>query len=143
MKLQKYIYVSLIVVCSALIAVYGAKLVKRASGNKDAGGAKTTCSLAKEIVDVGDVPQGVPVSGVFTLKNTGSKNLLIGNVTPDCHCTVAEWDKNPVPPGQETYIKASYDSKAPGVFQKLVKVEANVEDTPIVLVLRGNVVAGN
>lgn len=140
MKIQKYFYITLIVLCFGLLAVYGSRLVKKIPGNKT-GRATTTFSLAKEIVDLGDVPQNIPASGVFIIKNTGKHELVIRSVTPDCHCTVADWDKTPVPPGQETYIKTSYDSKAPGIFQKLVKVNANVEDSPIVLVLRGNVVA--
>lgn len=143
MKYQKYFYLTLIAACCVLLVVYGSRLVKSLSGTKATKGANTSFSLAKEIVDLGDVPQNIPASGVFTIKNTGKHELVISSVTPDCHCTVADWDRKPVPPGQETYIKTSYDSKAPGVFQKLIKVEANVEDAPIVLVLRGNVVAGD
>lgn len=141
MKPQKHLYLAVSICCLALLAVFGTKWIKNLSGNKTNDTPLTTFSLANDIIDAGDVKQDVPAEAVFEIKNTGSKNLVIDNVAPDCHCTIADWDHKPVPPGQIAYIKTSYDSKSPGIFQKLVKVNANVEDSPIILVLRGNVVA--
>jgi hypothetical protein len=140
MKIQKYIYLLFIAVCIAIMGIYGFRLLQKNSGKKSPSLPQTEFKLAKEIIDLGDVKQHVPANALFAIQNTGKHNLLLESVTPDCHCTAAEWDKNPVPPGGTAFVKTAYDSEVPGVFQKLIKVTANIPDSPIILIIRGNVV---
>lgn len=141
MNIKKYFYPALILTCAIILLAFVPRfLEKTKEGN--AGKGLTTYNLAREIVDMGNVPLNTPADITFAIKNTGSNNLLISNVLPDCHCTVADWDRRPVPPGQTTLVKATYTGNAPGPFQKLIKVTANVQEETIVLIVRG-IVAQN
>jgi Protein of unknown function (DUF1573) len=106
------------------------------------GGSKpllTSAAVEKEIIDLGKLRLNHPADAVFKLTNTGKNNLLIESVAPDCHCTNVVWDDKPVAPGAVTLVKTTYDSSIPGLFQKLIQVNANVEGSPLVLIIRGNV----
>jgi len=59
---------------------------------------------------LGKVDEGQKVAVNFKLKNTGDKPLIIQSVSPSCGCTVAEYPKEPIAPGAEGEIKASFDS---------------------------------
>lgn len=63
----------------------------------------------------------------FRFTNTGTENLIITDVYATCNCTVPEYPKYEIKPGQTDSIKVSYDgsTKRPGVFRKVVTVNYN------------------
>ena len=70
-------------------------------------------------------------------QNISSENLLILQVKSSCHCTVAEWDHNPVEPGKTGVIKISYDAQKEGDFYRIVSVITNfdsMQSIPLALV---------
>jgi hypothetical protein len=75
----------------------------------------------------------------FVFTNTGKAPLLLSNVRSSCGCTVPEWPKEPVKPGDKASIKVSYNTKLPGNFTKTITVYSNTADSPIVLRIKGNV----
>jgi hypothetical protein len=77
--------------------------------------------------DLGKITQGQVVEIVWRLKNTGTKPLVIADVSAGCGCTLAEKPEEPIAPGQEGRIKAKYDSngQSTGMQQKNVTVAAN------------------
>lgn len=88
-------------------------------------------------LNTGNVPFGQPVSQEFRLKNISSENLLILQVKSTCHCTVAEWDYNPIEPGQTGTIKVIYDGEKEGEFYRIVSVSTNfdsMQSIPLALV---------
>jgi hypothetical protein len=88
--------------------------------------------------DFGKIKQGVPVSHEFRFTNSGKVPLVITNVQASCGCTTPDWTKEPVPPGQQGFIKATYNAAAPGIFNKTVTVTANVEQGTV-LSIKGEV----
>ena len=46
-------------------------------------------------------------TATFVLKNTGDVPLLIKDISASCGCTVPEWDKKPIKPGETTEIKVN------------------------------------
>jgi hypothetical protein len=60
--------------------------------------------------DFGSIKQGEILDVSFRFKNTGSKPLIISNVSASCGCTVPEVPKKPYAPGETGVIKASFDS---------------------------------
>ena len=85
----------------------------------------------------GSVPFGQPVSREFRVKNISSENLMILQVKSSCHCTVTEWDHNPIAPGQTSLIKVTYDSQKEGDFYRIVSVSTNfdsMQSIPLALV---------
>lgn len=56
------------------------------------------------------IQQGDKVEHIFHIKNVGDKNLLIGEAHGDCGCTVPEYPKEPVKPGDVAEIKVTFNS---------------------------------
>ncbi len=76
----------------------------------------------------------------FKFKNVGKKPVIIRNVYSTCGCTVPDWSKQPIAPGKEGYVKATYNAKnRPGPFSKNVTVIANTVPAKIILRIKGKV----
>lgn len=90
--------------------------------------------------DFGKIKQGVPVTHEFKFTNTGKTPLVITNVQASCGCTTPDWSKEPIPPGGQGFIKATYNAAAMGAFNKSVTVMANVENGFKQLSIKGEVV---
>ena len=50
--------------------------------------------------DFGEIDQGDAVEYVFKFKNSGTDPLIITNAKGSCGCTVPEWPREPVAPGE-------------------------------------------
>lgn len=75
----------------------------------------------------------------FILKNTGDAPLLIKDISASCGCTVPEWDKNPIKPGDKTEIKVKVTPDATGHFRKTVTVFCNTKKGAIPLSVKSMV----
>ena len=49
------------------------------------------------------------VSCVFTYTNVGEENLVINQAIASCGCTVPEYTKTPIKPGEQGQIKVTYN----------------------------------
>lgn len=93
--------------------------------------------------DFGTITPGSTVSHVFTFKNTGEAPLLISNASASCGCTVPEYPKEPVAPGQSGKIKVSFDSQGKyGQQSKSVTITANTQPNVTTLTIKGNIPGG-
>lgn len=91
--------------------------------------------------DFGRVMQGEKVSFSFKFKNTGKAPLLISSVSSSCGCTVPEYPKDPVKPGEENYITVSFNSEGKRGFQnKSVTLVSNAQPGTKVLRIKAEVV---
>jgi hypothetical protein len=89
----------------------------------------------------GKIKQNVPATYQFTFTNNGSKPAIIEVATAECGCTTPEYSKAPIPKGQTSKIKVTYNAANPGAFTKRVTVKfANVPE-PVILTINGEVVA--
>ncbi|NJL15138.1 MAG: DUF1573 domain-containing protein [Microscillaceae bacterium] len=86
----------------------------------------------------GKIPQGKPVKVEFEFRNIGSSPLVISQATGSCGCTVPEWPKQPIPPGQTGVIKAEFNAAALGVFNKTITIESNAQQA--ILTIKGEVI---
>ena len=64
---------------------------------------------------------------VFTFTNVGDQPLVINQAVASCGCTVPNYTKQPIAPGQKGQISITYDGKGrfPGHFKKTVTVRTN------------------
>jgi len=90
--------------------------------------------------DFGKIQHQSPVVYEFEFANKGQAQLIISEVEGSCGCTVADYTKDPVMPGQKGKVKATFDAAALGKFRKSIKVVANVEGGPEYLYIKGTVV---
>ncbi len=91
--------------------------------------------------DFGKIKQGVPATHEFTFTNKSKVTMVITGVQASCGCTTPDWSKNPIPPGGQGFVKATYNAAGVGAFDKSVTVTANVEAGAIPLRIHGEVVA--
>jgi hypothetical protein len=64
----------------------------------------------------------------FEFTNTGKEDLIIEDCKGSCGCTVPEWPKDPIKPGQTAAIKVKFDStKKEKDQEKSVTITANTE----------------
>jgi hypothetical protein len=90
--------------------------------------------------DFGTVKEGAVVEHVYKFKNSGSVPLIIQSAVASCGCTVPDYSKKPIPPGQSGEIKVRFDSATrPGIQNKTVTVTANTEPAITRLTIKGNV----
>ena len=87
----------------------------------------------------GEIEKGTPVEHLFNFTNNGDVPLIISKVKASCGCTVANYTKVPIAPGEKGFVSARYNAAKVGVFSKTVTVSANTGDEVIVLTLKGEV----
>lgn len=74
----------------------------------------------------GTIQEGESVSYEFSFKNDGKTPLLIANAEGSCGCTVADYPRQPLPPGQSASVKVIFNSAGkPGHQEKDVAITAN------------------
>lgn len=67
-------------------------------------------SFEEKEFDFGTIQQGATVTHEFKFKNTGGSELKITDAKGSCGCTVPEYPKEPVKPGESGTIKVSFNS---------------------------------
>ena len=76
----------------------------------------------------GKFPESSPkVTCVFTFTNVGDQPLVINQAVASCGCTVPEYTKAPIKPGESGQIKVTYNGagKFPGHSKKPITVRTN------------------
>ncbi|MFW5886522.1 MAG: DUF1573 domain-containing protein [Bacteroidota bacterium] len=98
-------------------------------------------SFDKEVYDYGVVERGSDGSCEFNFTNEGKKPLILSSVSSSCGCTVPEWPRTPVAPGETAKISVRYDTKRVGAFTKTVTVRSNASTPTKILRIKGEVTA--
>ncbi len=60
--------------------------------------------------DFGTIVEGESVEHTFKFKNVGKGDLIISNCSASCGCTIPQWPKEPIAPGEEGSIKVVFNS---------------------------------
>ncbi|MBS1637301.1 MAG: DUF1573 domain-containing protein [Bacteroidetes bacterium] len=95
----------------------------------------------EETHDFGRITQGERVSYAFKFKNTGKSNLIISSASGSCGCTVPEWPKEPIKPGEENKINVVFSSEGKqGMVEKTVTLVTNCEPSTRVLTIKTNII---
>ena len=89
--------------------------------------------------DFGKIKLNKPVTHEFSFTNSGSTPLVISSVQASCGCTVTDYSKDPIAPGSEGYVKATYNAAKVGAFSKTVTVNANADEGMVQLTIKGEV----
>ena len=94
----------------------------------------------KKMHDFGRLSQGESIAYSFKFTNTGNADLLISNCDASCGCTVADFPKKPMKPGEIGYITVSFNSAGKyGQEEQFVEVMANTQPSKTQLVIRAMV----
>ncbi len=87
--------------------------------------SKAIMTLESDVVDYGTIDQGSEPLRVAKFKNTGTEPLIISGAKGSCGCTVPNWPKDPIMPGETSQIEIRYDTKRVGAINKTVTVTSN------------------
>ena len=90
--------------------------------------------------DYGVIEKGGDGAWSFVFKNLGEKPFVINRVRSTCGCTVPEWPKEPIEPGESGEITVIYNTKTTGTFLKSVIVYSTADNSPVKLQIKGKVV---
>ena len=105
-------------------------------------GPTTTITFDVVEHDFGAVEEGTRVSQVFTFTNTGDEPLILSNAKGSCGCTVPEWPKAPIAPGETASITVEFNSKGKrGKRNQKVTLTANTNPPQTFVYLKGEVLA--
>lgn len=90
--------------------------------------------------DFGKITQGEKRDHIYKFKNTGKSDLIISSAEGSCGCTIPEYTKEPVKPGQESAIHVIFNSEGKhGAQHKTVTVIANTIPNATQISLTGEV----
>jgi hypothetical protein len=95
----------------------------------------------KMVMDFGEIQQGQVVNATFTYKNTGKVPLILSNVKTTCGCTVPNWSKEPLAPGQSTQLAATFNTNGKmGQQNKVIAITSNARNGQMAVSIVCNVV---
>ncbi len=97
-------------------------------------------TLESTVVDYGTIEQHSEPLRLLNFTNTGNAPLIIKSARGSCGCTVPEWPKEPIMPGEASQIEIRYATNRLNKFSKTVTLTTNEEGVePHVITVKGNV----
>lgn len=105
--------------------------------------AQAVVKFEKITHDFGEIPEGKSVSYTFKFTNTGDQPLVVHQAFPGCGCTVTDYTKDPIAPGESGEVKAVFnsDKQFPGKFKKPITVRSNASNQMVRLYIMGTITA--
>jgi hypothetical protein len=99
---------------------------------------KTRLAFENDTYDFGKIKEGTIVEHSYMVKNTGGEPLFITNCKASCGCTIPEWPKDPIQPGESGKIEVKFNSAhKDGDVSKAITVTANTEPEQNFLTIKG------
>ena len=94
--------------------------------------------------DFGSFPESQKVTCTFKFTNTGDNLLVIHQAIASCGCTVPQYPKQPIKPGESGEIIVTYNGagKFPGHFRKSITIRTNAKQEIVRLYIEGDMQGG-
>lgn len=128
-----------------LIAFGSFLVLLTACGGKDSPsevvGYKTTMKVASTY-DAGKVVRGEMIHAKMEVENTGSYPLVLSDVSGSCSCTVADWSKDPIAPGEKGFVKADVNTESfsSGMVTRSITILSNTTPPNTKVVIQATIV---
>lgn len=104
------------------------------------GSIKSDLILSDYCVNLGDVKEGITISGKVKLFNKGRTDLLIKRIDTDCGCTLATIDKMKIESNDSACIYYSINTTNKlGNIENFVFIESNTDSILHFIQLKANV----
>ncbi len=84
-------------------------------------------SFAESTYDFGTINQGEAQEHVFTFTNTGEADLVIVDAKSSCGCTVPQYPKTPIAPGESGEMLVKFNGSGKNQVSKTVTITANTQ----------------
>lgn len=97
--------------------------------------------LLEEVHDFGEIKEVEgPVAHTFRFMNIGSGALAILDVATSCGCTLPDWSKKVILPGDTGFVTVQYNPyNRPGTFRKSLTIITNAADSASNVYIKGMV----
>ena len=96
-----------------------------------------------KVIDYGTIEKGANGIRAFEFTNTGDAPLIISNAKSTCGCTVPNWPKEPIMPGESGKITVKYDTKRVNPIRKTITITSNADTPTVALKIKGQVIDPN
>ncbi len=112
-----------------------------------ASGEQDTINMPKikfteEVYEFGSISQGEKVKHTFNFTNVGKKDLVISSARASCGCTIPDWPRKPIKPGEKGEINVVFNSEGKkGNIHKRITVVANTQPSTNIVAIKGEVIA--
>lgn len=99
-----------------------------AAAERDAEAGKfPVMAFEESVFDFGTIEQGTPQEHKFKFTNTGETDLVIVDAKSSCGCTVPEYPKTPVAPGETGELLVKFNGSGKNQVSKTVTITANTQ----------------
>ncbi len=113
-------------------------VIENPGGVNGESSEKPNIQFQKTKHQFGEITQGEKVAHSFKFTNKGGGQLVISNANPSCGCTVPNYPKKPIKPGESGFIDVVFDSEGrKGKFTKSITIMANNPGEPKKLKITG------
>jgi len=110
-----------------------------ASGKAPAG-STPVMTFAEQTHDFGKITQGETVTCFFAFRNDGGSDLVISSAQGSCGCTIPDYPKVAIKPGEESKINVKFESAGKsGLVKKTVTLVTNCSPSTKVLTITATV----
>ena len=110
-------------------------------GTTAATGDGPIMKFEKETHDFGKIKAGDKISYEYKFTNAGKSPLIISDAKASCGCTIPEWPKTPIKPGESGAIKVTFNSATKmGLQDKQIVITANTNPAQNIVHLIGEVI---
>ena len=95
------------------------------------------------VYEMGAIQIGHQTELKLKLKNTLQKPVVINEVRRFCGCTIPEFETAPILPQESSEVKITFIADHLGIFSKSIKIYLNIQEKPVQLLFKGEVVRKN
>lgn len=122
--------------------VEGVQPANPATPGAAAAGPTTTMTFEETEASFGTITDGEKVSHTYTFTNTGNEPLILSDARGSCGCTVPQWPREPIAPGESGSITVEFNSaNKVGNRNQKVTITANTNPPQSFIYLKGDVLA--
>jgi len=137
--MKKIIFLA--IACASFAISNAQESINAPKSNAYTSETSTTIAFDKAEHDFGVISESGGVAAYeFTFKNTGEIPLVITKVSTSCGCTAPDWSKEPIAPGEQGFIKVTFNPKGrSGDFTKSLTVFTNGNPSALKLNIKGHI----
>lgn len=132
---RNFSILTILLLAAFLMSGCGESTERRGSDNPSANtDAPPVVEFQKTTHDFGKIITGERVAYAFRFQNSGSSPLIITGVRSGCGCTVGDYPKDAIKPGEEGKVNIVFNSAGRRGFQsESVRVLTNAEESVVTL----------
>jgi hypothetical protein len=137
---KRVLYIVLVFIIAAGGCKKGSSGDSSDSNSGGGDGVPPKINFEQVYYDFGDIVQGEKVAYSFQFENKGGSPLVIEDAFASCGCTVPEYDREPISPGDKGRIEVIFDSSGRrGNQYKSVIIKTNTPEGEQRLTIKANV----